>query len=186
MRLEQIVLALTDDWSRIVDRTDAGRPVERREYEQIDEFLGAVGDAASVPTAVEAMDDVHGSPSTAVLCDAQDVSRVADLLGARGARPYASIIALHAPLRPRSIELAQRLQLAGVIEEARYRVWRGEREDDPDGGVCGRKDVATTMGASWPRGTLSETEDYCFLVDERHHGLPELLGAYLVATWMLR
>lgn len=181
MELERVIFALGEDWDRTVDLSDDGKPVTRREYEQIDDFAAAIGAGTGVTSVVQPIPSVPSWARSIVLCDPQDVARVAERW--QGSLPEAApyIFLMNAPLRPDSIREVQRLGCAGAIEEARYRVWRGERTEDPDGGVCGRKEVATAMGAGWRRGAWSETDDYCFLLHEGHHGLPALLAAYLLA-----
>lgn len=181
MTLNLVFFALSEGWTEPVDRTSEGQPVSRREYEQVDEFVDAIGASAGVPAVAGPIERLPPWAAAIVLCEPADARLVVERWPISPSQAYSHIFLINAPLRPTSIREVQRVGGAGVIEAARYRVWRDEREDDPDGGVCGRKQVASRLGATWSSNALSQTEDYCFMSTDRHRGLTALLAAYLVA-----
>jgi hypothetical protein len=68
----------------------------------------------------------------------------------------------------------------GCIESRRLFVWQSEPpEEDPAGGVFGRKDVGEAIGATWEGGDLWESQHYAMLYHDVYDTLPRLLAAYL-------
>jgi len=179
VQLDVVNVVLTDDWRVVVDETDQGRPVTKREYEDIDAFAGVIEDWLGVPVRVLDVESLLSVDRTLLICEESAVDTIAEHLSAAAQDVVPLAFFLNIPLRPHSTERVDRLGAAGAIERMRYAVWRDERADDPGGGIFGRKDVATSMGAHWKPSVLSETPRYAFFEHEGHPTLPDLLAEYL-------
>ncbi len=180
MELDAVYVALTEDWKVQVDETDDGRPVTRREYEDIDAFAQAVGGFLERPVLVEYATALPRTDRALLICEEDAVAPISASLSIADTELYPRLFFLNVELRPKSTRRVADLGGAGAIERMRYNVWRWEREYDPGGGVFGRKDVARKLGAHWQPSVLSETERYCFFEHGEHPTLPDLLAAYLL------
>jgi hypothetical protein len=181
VHLDRVNVVLTDDWRTQVDSTDQGLPLSRREYEHIDAFANAVQAFLGRPVRISEVDSMTSIEESLIICEEEAIAPMSEKLSLFERQILPCVFLLNVSLRPRSIELVERLGAAGAIERMRYAVWRDEREDDPTGGVIGRKDVATSMGARWQPSTISETPRYAFLEHDEHPTLPDLLASYLLS-----
>lgn len=182
MHLARILVVLTPSWSQVVDESDDGRPLTRREFEDIDAFAAAMSEYSTVPVTVT---DVSALPvpldGVLLVAEENALDEIAHRVDMSVEELLPITFLLNVERRPRSARWVDKIGAAGAIEEMRYFVWRTEREDAPGGGVLGRKDVALEIGAQWPPSVLWETEHYCFMEHESYPTLPAMLAAYLNA-----
>lgn len=182
MHLARILVVLTPSWSQVVDETDDGRPLTRRQFEDIDAFAAAMSEYSALPVAVT---DVSALPvpldGVILVAEENALDEIVDRVGMSLAELLPITFLLNVERRPRSARRVDKIGAAGAIEEMRYFVWRTEREDAPGGGVLGRKDIALEIGAQWPRSVLWETDNYCFMAHDGYPTLPAMVAAYLNA-----
>jgi len=181
MKLDRVSIVLTEYWRAEADSTDEGRPVSRREYEDIDAFATSIQAYLGLPVRISEVNSLSQADGSLIVCEEESIGLITETLSITERQLMPFVFLLNVSLRPRSIELVERLGAAGAIERMRYVVWRDEREDDPTGGVIGRKDVARSMGARWMPSTISETPSYAFLEHDDHPTLPDLLASYLLS-----
>jgi hypothetical protein len=182
MKLDSIRFVLTPDWHAVVDETNDGRPITRREYEDIDAFTAEMQEHGGVPVKFSEVSELPESLDGVLLIAEENA--VPDIAARLGMPPEAVlpfVFLVNIDLRPSSARHVDELGAAGGLESRWYFVWRTERVDAPGGGVLGRKEVATRLGATWRRSVLWETDRYCFMAHDEHETTPALLAAYLGA-----
>jgi hypothetical protein len=172
---------LTEQWDSVVDHDDKGHPVTQADLEDISSFLSALAQHMGLPTSTAPTMNIPTELDGIILiADDQAVRQLAERLR----RPIHEILRhtllFNARNPVRTLPLLESSNAIGAIEVRRYWVWRAHRDDDPGGGVIGRKDVARHMGASWHSPGLWETENYCWLLAQpAHPTLPEATAAYM-------
>jgi hypothetical protein len=182
-----VLLVVPDHWMQI--HADDGESTPSvRTTEQADRLAeelmrdGAVT-ARIVPISELSRDPAGPRESTLFLTyDVEAPRAIAAELG----RPLDAVerrtFFLAARRRAEVIAALERSGGPGCIESARLFTWQTELpEDDPPGGVFGRKDIARSMGAHWEEPALWESEHYAMLFHDSYATLPRLLAAYLSA-----
>ncbi|MFC0601541.1 hypothetical protein [Streptomyces palmae] len=179
------VIVLNPDWRNAVefsDENDDHREIAIRNFEQIDAFADAMSQISQQPIRVIYADEMHGQQNSNLMICEESVAQLISFnwsLDLSEIMPY--VFLLNVERGAKTARRVESLNAAGAIESIRYRIWRADPDNDPGGGVFGKKDIATRIGATWTTPGLWVTDRYCLFEHDMHRSLPALLAAYLDA-----
>lgn len=178
--VKQALIVLDAEWDMVLDSDDNGRPLTRRELEDIDAFAAEMARWATFAVAVVGPDEVPSVlADTVLITEESTLSDIAERVpgGLAALARHVVLLNVHG-LHREAVRLSE-LGVAATVHASRYFTWRTERDDDPGGGVFGRRDVGASMGAESVSGALWDTDSHVLLSDERYPSLPAMLAGYL-------
>lgn len=143
-------------------------------------FIDALGRHSGVPVAVtEAPLREAMQRDGFILANAESLVSLSELAEEERSALAPRFVAVGVS-RPRIFQrVLEPLQIAAAVDGMTLFEWEEERPETVGArGPHGRKDVAAKIGATC---LLFESQHYCYLASESHHGLPHLLADYLAA-----